>query len=91
MTQRSLVEAYLESSGTSIGAMPIGLMAYLANLDLVARVSPDTARGIVQELSQQRSSVKLIASENYCSLAVQAAMANLLTDTRQPVAWLRTV
>ena len=80
MTQRSLVEAYLESSGTSIGAMPIGLMAYLANLDLVARVSPDTARGIVQELSQQRSSVKLIASENYCSLAVQAAMANLLTD-----------
>ena len=80
MTQRSLVEAYLESSGTSIGEMPIGLMAYLANLDLVSRVSPDTACSIVQELSHQRSSIKLIASENYSSLAVQAAMANLLTD-----------
>jgi glycine hydroxymethyltransferase len=80
MTQLSLVESYLQSSGKSIGEIPVGLMAYLANLDLVARVSPETARAIVQELSHQRSSVKLIASENYSSLAVQSAMANLLTD-----------
>ena len=80
MTPPTLVAAYLQSSGTSIGEMPVGLMAYLANLDLVARVSPETARAIVQELSHQRSSVKLIASENYSSLAVQSAMANLLTD-----------
>ncbi len=80
MTRTSLVEAYLTSSGTSLGDLPIGLMAYLANLDLVARVSPETARSIVEELAHQRNGVKLIASENYSSLAVQAAMANLLTD-----------
>jgi glycine hydroxymethyltransferase len=80
MTQLSLVESYIKSSGKSIGEIPVGLMAYLANLDLVARVSPETARSIVQELSHQRSSVKLIASENYSSLAVQSAMGNLLTD-----------
>src|SRR6185312_2146082 len=33
-----------------------------------------------QELADQRSNVKLIASENYSSLAVQQAMGNLLTD-----------
>ena len=38
------------------------------------------ARSIVQELADQRSNIKLIASENYSSLATQCAMANLLTD-----------
>ena len=80
MTQTSLVEQYLNASGKAIGDMPVGLLAYLANLDLVADVSPETARAIVAELSHQRSAVKLIASENYSSLATQAAMANLLTD-----------
>ncbi|MEO8621578.1 MAG: glycine hydroxymethyltransferase, partial [bacterium] len=80
MTQTSLVEAYLKSSGKTIGELPLGMMAYLANLDLVARGAPEIARAIVQELSHQRSAVKLIASENYSSLAVQSAMANLLTD-----------
>jgi len=55
-------------------------LTYLANLELVSSVSPDIARSIVQELVDQRSNIKLIASENYSSLAVQSAMANLLTD-----------
>ena len=38
------------------------------------------ARSIVQELADQRRNIKLIASENYSSLATQCAMANLLTD-----------
>ena len=80
MTHHSLIEAYLTSSGKTIGEVPPGFLAYLANLDLVHRVSPETARGIVEELSHQRNGVKLIASENYSSLAVQSAMANLLTD-----------
>jgi len=56
------------------------MIAYAANLDLVARTQPDIARGIIRELLDQRSYLKLIASENYCSPAVQAAMGNLLTD-----------
>ena len=44
------------------------------------RVAPEVARSIVQELADQRRNIKLIASENYSSLATQCAMANLLTD-----------
>ena len=56
------------------------MVAYLANLENVARVAPEVASGIVRELADQRRNIKLIASENYCSLAVQSTMANLLTD-----------
>ena len=55
-------------------------VAYLANLEQVAAVGPEIASSIVKELEDQRSHLKLIASENYCSLNVQAAMGNLLTD-----------
>ncbi|MEQ1748019.1 MAG: glycine hydroxymethyltransferase [Prosthecobacter sp.] len=55
-------------------------IAYLANLTETARVSPTIARSIVEELADQRRHLKLIASENYCSLATQLTMGNLLTD-----------
>ncbi len=53
---------------------------YVASLQQVADVAPEIAASIVSELEAQRSHLKLIASENYCSLNVQAAMGNLLTD-----------
>ena len=46
----------------------------------MAQVAPDVARSIVQELADQRHNIKMIASENFSSLATQCAMANLLTD-----------
>ena len=55
-------------------------IAYLAALDHVGEQNPLVAEKIVQELKDQRSHLKLIASENYSSLAVQLAMGNLLTD-----------
>lgn len=55
-------------------------IAYLASLDYLQSVFPPIAESIVQELKNQRSHLKLIASENYSSLAVQLAMGNLLTD-----------
>ncbi len=58
----------------------LATIAYLANLDYLSRECPDVASSIVKELQDQRSYIKLIASENYCSLAVQLAMGNLLTD-----------
>jgi glycine hydroxymethyltransferase len=54
--------------------------ACLASLDHVAATSPRIAEAIVQELRDQRQSLKLIASENYSSLAVQLAQGNWLTD-----------
>jgi glycine hydroxymethyltransferase len=73
-----LIERYFKT--TNPAAIPPGFLAYLANLECVDRVAPEVARAIVQELADQRRNLKLIASENYSSLATQCAMANLLTD-----------
>ena len=56
------------------------MLAYVANLQQVAAVGPELAADVVKELATQRKHLKLVASENYCSLNVQAAMGNLLTD-----------
>jgi glycine hydroxymethyltransferase len=76
--RNSFVEQYL--SRKSVADVASGFLAYLANLETISRVSPEVARSIVQELADQRRNVKLIASENYSSLATQCSMANLLTD-----------
>jgi glycine hydroxymethyltransferase len=55
-------------------------LAYLCSLTQISKTTPEIAASIVKELENQRSRVKLIASENYCSMAVQLAMGNLLTD-----------
>ncbi|MBP9841547.1 MAG: serine hydroxymethyltransferase [Simkaniaceae bacterium] len=54
--------------------------AYLAVLEHLQIAAPQVASAIIQELRDQRSHLKLIASENYSSLTVQLAMGNLLTD-----------
>lgn len=58
----------------------VSAISFYAGLDNVASVSKDMAECVIQELKDQRSFLKLIASENYSSLAVQQAMGNLLTD-----------
>jgi glycine hydroxymethyltransferase len=74
----SPVTAYLSAVG--IDKVNTGLLGYLCNLQETASAAPEIAASIVRELENQRRRVKLIASENYCSLAVQFAMGNLLTD-----------
>ena len=72
------VVSYLAS--TNPNNINTSFLAYLCNLTETARVAPEVAASIVKELESQRRQVKLIASENYCSLPVQLAMGNLLTD-----------
>ncbi|MCH5283737.1 MAG: glycine hydroxymethyltransferase, partial [Treponema sp.] len=59
------LEKYLESCG---GKPNAAMVSYVANLQQVAQVSPETAATIVRELENQRTHLKLVASENYCSL-----------------------
>ena len=54
--------------------------AYQSALRVVASVCPEVADQIVAELAAQKSHLKLIASENFCSPAVQLALGNWLTD-----------
>ncbi len=58
----------------------LSVISYLAAIDYLHQKSPLIADSIIKELKAQRSHLKLIASENYSSLAVQLAMGNLLTD-----------
>ncbi|HUR03162.1 MAG TPA: glycine hydroxymethyltransferase [Nonomuraea sp.] len=55
-------------------------LAFTAALDLITKAEPRVADAIRQELQDQRESLKLIASENYASPAVLAAMGNWLSD-----------
>jgi glycine hydroxymethyltransferase len=74
----NILSSYL--SKTDASKIDSGLVAYIANLAETAKVAPAIATSIVKELADQRSNLKLIASENYCSLSTQLAMGNLLTD-----------
>lgn len=53
---------------------------YQSALELIKSVSPEVAEQIKEELKSQRSTLKLIASENYNSLPVLAAASALTMD-----------
>lgn len=74
----SLIGSYLDQCKSK--ELSSEAIAYIASLESVAKVSPEIAKSVVQELADQRNNLKLIASENYSSLATQLAMGNLLTD-----------
>ena len=67
-----------ESSGSDYSAT--ASQAYRAVLSLVERVEPRIAGAIRSELTDQRGSLKLIASENYASPAVLLTMGSWLSD-----------
>jgi glycine hydroxymethyltransferase len=54
--------------------------AYRNALEVISAVEPGVAGAIRAELADQRSSLKLIASENYASPAVLLTMGNWLSD-----------
>ena len=54
--------------------------AYRTLLGIVGEVEPRISQAIRDELTDQRASLKLIASENYASLPVLAAMGTWLSD-----------
>ncbi|MDD3902572.1 MAG: glycine hydroxymethyltransferase [Sphaerochaeta sp.] len=76
MAEKKALEAYLAEAKTVDSSM----VAYVASLQEVAAVAPMVAGRIVHELKDQRTHLKLIASENFSSLNSQFAMGNLLTD-----------
>src|SRR4051795_3658792 len=54
--------------------------AYSQALEVIASVEPRIAEATRQELTDQRGSLKLIASENYASPAVLLTMGSWLSD-----------
>ncbi len=70
--------AHTDTAGTQV--RPEVSVAYRNALDVVADVEPRIADAIRSELTDQRNSLKLIASENYASPAVLLTMGNWLSD-----------
>ena len=67
---------YSFSSGEELNLSQLFLSAW----KVVQKSSPIVAKAIAQEWQSQKESLKLIASENYSSPAVQLAMGNWMTD-----------
>ena len=80
MAVGSLLQAYLSRFGVSTEGMSVETIGFASALDAVARVDPDVAKAVLGELVDQRTHLKLIASENYASPAVLLAMGNWLSD-----------
>ncbi len=54
--------------------------AFVADPDALRRADPEVADAIAQELERERTTLRLIASENYTSPAVMAAVASTMTN-----------
>ena len=52
----------------------------MIDLELIAQTDPETAAAMSRELKRQRDNIELIASENFVSPAVMAAMGSHLTN-----------
>jgi glycine hydroxymethyltransferase len=80
MAVGTLLESYLSRFGVPTDRLDGDTIAFRAALDAIARVDPSITDAIVRELADQRSHLKLIASENFASPAVLLAMGNWLSD-----------
>lgn len=80
VTSDSPLVRYVSDSENSGKSLDPGFVGYLAALESISVGSPEVARAIVSELVDQRNNLKMIASENYSSLAVQLAQGNLFSD-----------
>jgi glycine hydroxymethyltransferase len=80
MAAGTLLTRYLSRFGLPTDAVSPETVAFAAALDAIARVEASVADAVLQELADERSHVKLIASENFASPSVLLAMGSWLSD-----------
>jgi glycine hydroxymethyltransferase len=80
MASGVLLETYLSQFGVPAEGISVETIGFAAAVDAVARVDASVADAILRELADQRSHLKLIASENFASPSVLLAMGNWLSD-----------
>jgi len=80
MASGGLLETYLSRFGVPVDGISVETIGFAAALDAVDRVDPGVAGAVLRELADQRSHLKLIASENFASASVLLAMGNWLSD-----------
>ncbi|HEX6238505.1 MAG TPA: glycine hydroxymethyltransferase [Acidimicrobiales bacterium] len=80
MATGTLLSTYLARFGISIEGISTETVGFAAALDAVAATEPDVADAVLRELADQRTHLKLIASENFASPGVLLAMGTWLSD-----------
>src|SRR5438445_5808223 len=80
MAVGALLTRYLSKFGLPTDRISPETVAFAAALDAVARVDPAVADAVLRELADERTHLKLIASENFASPSVLLAMGNWLSD-----------
>src|SRR5829696_7109368 len=80
MAAGALLTKYLSRFGLQGNGVSAETVAFAAALDAVARVDASVAEAVLRELADERSHLKLIASENFASPSVLLAMGNWLSD-----------
>lgn len=78
----TLLDHYLAQNipGYRPGSLSPETVAFAAALDTLGARLPEVARNVLAELRDQRTKLKLIASENFASPAVLLTMGNWLSD-----------
>jgi glycine hydroxymethyltransferase len=66
----------MESSGEGL----VHVSDYAASWEALQRTDPEVATAVADELARERSTLRLIASENYASPAVLAALASTMNN-----------
>ncbi|MDD9969393.1 MAG: glycine hydroxymethyltransferase [Myxococcales bacterium] len=82
MSQHSFLDTYLQKHipGYAGANLSPEAVAFTAALDAVSKADPKVAEAVVRELRDQRSHLKLIASENFADPVTLLAMASWLSD-----------
>ena len=79
----SYLEKYLSTKSIpkeTIDSLSKETVSFASALDVIAQTLPEISETIANELRDQRKSLKLIASENYCEVETLLTMGNWMTD-----------
>jgi glycine hydroxymethyltransferase len=82
MNADSTLASYLRTvcPDADLSGVSAEAVAFAAAMEVVGEVAPEIAGAITSELADQRTNLKLIASENFASPATLLAMGNWLSD-----------
>jgi glycine hydroxymethyltransferase len=79
LVRRLVTSVFGQKEGSSV-AGPVATRDFPADWEMLKRVDPEVAGALAAELHRERTTLRLIASENYVSPAVLAALASTMTN-----------
>jgi glycine hydroxymethyltransferase len=79
LVRRLVASVFGQEAGPSVD-QPAATRDFPADWEMLKRLDPEVAGALAAELQRERTTLRLIASENYVSPAVLAALASTMTN-----------